>query len=327
MPRAALRNIESERTTTPPPTGVDATRSLTGTRRTSVGQLSAALGWIGVGIGLAEILMPRTIAQTAGLPIQPRLMRVLGTRELVTSAGILLQSQQTGWRWSRVAGDVLDLSLLAWMGRRHQHRRLSLLTALLAGMTALDMLAAYDKRRQRVAQRLTSGDLRMHKSLYIQRPADECYRFWRNFENFPYFMQHVEAVQVVDATHTHWRVRTPLGQPIEWTAELFSDIPARQLGWRTIAGSAIEHTGVVRFVPTTAGNSTRLDIDMRYHAPSSKAGVMLAKILGEEPSQQIDDDLRRSKQLIETGEIATTVGQPSGRRGALVRLLRRGESS
>lgn len=327
MPQSGLSSIEPERACAHSPAQIDAVLSPTNRQRTTIAQLGVALAWIGIGIGITELLVPRALARTAGLPARPRLLQAIGTRELITNAGILLQPQKGGWGWSRVAGDVLDLSLLAWVGQRHPHRRLPPLTAILAGMTVLDMLAAYDKQRQSVSQRVTAGVVRIHKLLYIQRPADECYRFWRNFENFPYFMQHVAAVQVVDATHTHWRVRVPLGQHVDWTVELFSDIPARQLGWRTIAGSAVEHTGVVRFLPTIADNNTRLDIDMRYHAPLNQAGVMLAKILSEEPSQKIDDDLRRFKQLIETGEIATTAGQPSGRRGALVRLMRRGERS
>lgn len=295
--------------------------------RLTAARLGAALGWLGVGIGIAELLAPRALAQTMGLPARPQLMRAMGLREIVTSAGILLQPHQSGWRWSRVAGDLLDLSLLAWIGRGHPHRRLTTMTALVAGLTALDTLAACDKRRQRAMRRDTSGAIRIHRSLHIQRPAEACYRFWRNFENFPQFMQHVEAVQVVDATRTHWCMRTPLGQHVEWTAELFSDIPSQQLAWRTLEGSAIEHTGIVRFLPALNDKSTRLDIEMRYDAGFGKASVTLAKIFGEEPSQQMDNDLRRFKQLMETGEIATTTGQSAGRRSTLAQLMHWGVRS
>ena len=291
--------------------------------RLTAARLGMALGWLGVGIGIAELLMPRRVTQTTGLPARPQLVRAIGVREIVTSAGILLQPHQSGWRWSRVAGDMLDLSLLAWVSRGHQDRRLTTVTALVAGLTALDSLTAYDSRRQRSVRREAPGVIRIHKSLHIQRPAEACYRFWRNFENFPQFMQHVESVQVVDATRTHWRVRAPLGQHVEWTAELFSDVPSQQLAWRTLAGSSVEHTGVVRFLPSLDNKSTRIDIEMSYHAPFGKAGVMLARIFGEEPSQQVDDDLRRFKQLIETGEISTTTGQSAGRRSPLLRLLHR----
>lgn len=285
-------------------------------------RLSEILGWAGVGIGLIELLMPRRVAVITGLPSHSSLLRLMGTREMITSAGLLLQPHRSGWRWSRVAGDLLDLSVLAWAGQRQPQRRLTVLTALVAGMTALDVLAASDSRSPRRV-RTSPGLVRIHKSLHIQRPPEVCYQFWRNFENFPQFMQHVEAVQAVDATRTHWRVKAPLGQHVDWTAELFSDIPSQQLAWRTLEGSAIEHTGVVRFLPSPNDKSTRLDIEMSYHAPFGKAGVVLAKIFGEEPSQQMDDDLRRFKQLIETGEIATTTGQSTGRRSPRVHLLPR----
>ena len=254
-------------------------------------------------------------------------MRAMGMREIVTSAGILLQPHQSGWRLSRVAGDLLDLSLLTWISRGHPHRRLTTMTALVAGLTALDTLAACDNRRQRAMRRDTPDVNRIHRSLHIQRPAEACYRFWRNFENFPQFMQHVEAVQVVDTTRTHWCIRTPVGQHVEWTAELFSDIPSQQLAWRTLGGSAIEHIGIVRFLPALNDKSTRLDIEMRYEAASGKAGVILAKIFDEQPSQQMDDDLRRFKQLMETGEIATTTGQSAGRRSTLAQLMHWGVRS
>lgn len=325
MQQFALRTVDADRPGFVMPSSkhpVPAARS-----QWTAARLGVALGWLGVGIGIAELLMPRRVAQTTGLPARPRVMQAMGVREIVTSAGILLQPHQSGWRWSRVAGDMLDLSLLAWISRDHQNRRLTSMAALVAGLTALDALAAYDSQRQGAMRKETPGVVRIHKSLHIQRPVETCYRFWRNFENFPQFMQHVEAVQAVDATRTHWRVKAPLGQHVDWTAELFSDIPSQQLAWRTLEGSAVEHTGVVRFLPSPNDKSTRLDIEMSYHTPFGKAGVMLAKLLGEDPAQQMDDDLRRFKQLLETGEIATTAGQSAGRRSALVRMLHRGARS
>lgn len=324
MQQFALRTVDTDRPGHQAPFSRPAAPAVR--TRFTAARLGVALGWVGVGIGIAELLAPRALAHTTGLPSRPRLIRAMGVREIVTGAGLLMKPHQSGWRWSRVAGDMLDLSLLAWISRNHPNRRLTGMAALVAGLTALDMLAAYDSR-QRAPHRETPGVIRIHKSLHIQRPVEACYRFWRNFENFPQFMQHVEAVQVVDATRTHWRIRAPFGQHIEWTAELFSDIPSQQLAWRTLAGSSVEHTGVVRFLPAPDNKSTRIDLDMSYHTPLGKAGLMLAKIFGEAPAQLIDEDLRRFKQLIETGEIATTAGQSAGRRSTLVRLLHRGERS
>jgi uncharacterized membrane protein len=289
--------------------------------KTSAARLGVALGWVGVGIGIAELLMPRAMAKTTGLP--PRSVRALGTLELLASAGTLLQHRQPAWRWSRIAGDLIDLSLLAWAGRRTSNVRLPLITALFAGMTALDVLSAYDGQRQGARQGGLPSTLRICKSFHIQRSPEACYRFWRNFENFPKFMSDVDSVQVIDATRTHWRMRATRGEPVEWTVELFSDIPSQQLGWRTIADSPLEHSGVVKFLPAYGHTSTRLDIDIIYKIPIGQPMDLLSLLFTDEPARRWEDDLRRFKQLIETGEIATTLGQSSGRRGALVRQLHR----
>jgi uncharacterized membrane protein len=161
----------------------------------------------------------------------------------------------------------------------------------------------------------------VRQALNINRSPEDCYRFWRDFQNFPNFMQHVDEVRMLDATRSHWKVRAPLGRQVEWTAELVSDVPAQQLGWRTLDDAAIANAGVVRFAPGTGGRGTRVQVDLDYAAPLGKAGMRLAQWLGEEPSLQVAQDLRRFKQLIETGEIPTTTGQPAGRRSLLVRAL------
>lgn len=294
-------------------------------RPTAAASLGMALGWLGVGLGLAGLLMPRRMARASGLDGRTRTLRAVGLRELATGAGILLRPHKPGWLWSRVAGDAMDLGLLAYAGRRSRGNRVALASALVAGITVLDLLAAYDNQRiARASQREAPGTIRVRKSLNINRSPEECYRFWRDVENFPSFMQHVDEVRSIDATRSHWKVRAPLGQYVEWTAELSSDVPSQQLGWRTLEGSGIDHTGVVRFSPGIGGRGTRVQVDLSYRAPLGKAGAQVAKLFGEEPSQQIEEDLRRFKQLIETGEIPTTIGQPSGKRSLLGRMVHKG---
>ncbi len=294
-------------------------------RPTAAAGLGMALGWLGVGLGLASLLMPRRMASSAGMPGRTRTLRAIGLRELATGAGILLRPHKPGWLWSRVAGDAMDLGLLAAAGRRSRDNRVALASALVAGITVLDLLAAYDNQRMaRAGRREEPGAIRVRKSLNINRTPDECYRFWRNFENFPSFMQHVDEVQTIDATRSHWKVRAPLGRHVEWNAELSSDVPSQQLGWRTLEGAGIEHSGVVRFSPGIGGRGTRVQVDLAYRAPLGKAGAQMAKLFGEEPSQQIEEDLRRFKQLIETGEIPTTTGQPSGQRSLVGRIVHKG---
>lgn len=289
-------------------------------------ELGQLLGWFSVGLGLAELLMPRRIARAAGMVARPRLLRAMGLRELVSGAGILTRPHPGGWLWSRVAGDAIDLALLGVAGRRTHNQRLAFVTAAVTGITVLDLLASAAQSRRFGAAQAMEASRAMHvkKSLTVNRGAEECYRFWRNFENFPRFMAHLDSVQQVDTHRSHWVAHAPLGRQLEWTAELTTDRPGLELGWRSVAGSDIEHVGAVRFSAAPGGRGTRIDVDVDYVPPFGKAGVTVAKLFGEEPARQIDEDLRRFKQLIETGEIATTVGQSAGKRGTLTRLLRKG---
>ncbi len=294
--------------------------------------LGNTLGWISLGLGAAALLRPRTLTRAAALECGDRTMhavRAIGARELATGAGLLMRPHKPGWLWARVAGDALDLGLLAAAGRRRHGNRIAMASALMAGLATLDLLAAWSRqqlpRNEAPATAATAGRVRVRKALEINRPPEACYRFWRDFGNFPGFMQHVEAVRMIDATRSHWTVRAPLGRRVEWTAELSSDVPSQQLGWRTLAGSEIEHAGVVHFAPGIGGRGTRVQIDLDYVAPLGQAGARLARLFGEEPSQQVAEDLRRFKQLIETGEIPTTVGQPSGRRSLLGRAVHKGQ--
>ena len=154
------------------------------------------------------------------------------------------------------------------------------------------------------------------KSLNVNRSPEACYQFWRDFGNFPRFMPHVERVDVVDAMHSHWYVRTPLRRAVEWHAELVSDVPAQQLGWRTMSGAERVHTAVVRFNPLPGRRGTRMEADFECDLSMGTDGVMSAYLNGDELSRSLREDLRRFKQLIETGEIPTTVGQPRGQRSA-----------
>ena len=193
----------------------------------------------------------------------------------------------------------------------------------------LDLLVAWNNTsRLRLAPQVTrskrTGTTQVKKSLDVNRSPETCYRFWRDIENFPRFMPHVEQVESLDGTHSRWRVRGPLRQTVQWEAELTSDIPGQQLGWRAMSGAELAHTGLVRFSPAPGQRGTRIEVEFSFHPPLGKAGVMLARMTGEEPSQQISEDLRRFKQLIETGEIPTTIGQPAGRRSVTGRMIHKG---
>jgi uncharacterized membrane protein len=157
-----------------------------------------------------------------------------------------------------------------------------------------------------------SGKVHVTKSVTINKPAAELYRFWRNFENLPVFMSHLESVSAGDETHSHWKASAPFAYSVEWDAEVTSDIENERIGWRSIQGSDIANSGVVEF-HSTADRGTEVKVHLTYEAPGGRLGALAAKLFGEEPGQQVAEDLRRFKALMEAGSIMKVEGQPSGR--------------
>jgi uncharacterized membrane protein len=151
------------------------------------------------------------------------------------------------------------------------------------------------------------------KTVTVDRPVEEVYHFWRNFENLPRFMKHLEAVRVKDSVHSHWVAKAPMGANVEWDAEIINEIPYEVIGWRSMANADIANAGSVRFSPAPGGQGTEVRVTLEYVPPAGIVGMAIAKLLGEEPSIQIEEDLNRFKQLMETGEVTTTDEQTSGR--------------
>ncbi len=145
--------------------------------------------------------------------------------------------------------------------------------------------------------------IRVRKSITVNRPADEVYGFWRNFENLPRFMHHLESVQVTGAGRSHWKAKAPAGTSVEWDAETTEDRPNELIAWRSVEGADVSNAGEVRFVPAPGGRGTEIHVDLRYDPPAGKLGALVAKLFGEEPNQQVDGDLRRFKQVLEIGEV------------------------
>jgi uncharacterized membrane protein len=147
----------------------------------------------------------------------------------------------------------------------------------------------------------------------INRPPEELYRFWRNLENLPRFMRHIQSVRVIDEKHSHWVAKGPAGKTVEWDAEIINDIENRLIGWRSIPGSDVDSGGSVRFEPALGNRGTEVRISLQYNPPGGSVGAAIAKLLGQDPKKHILEDLRRFKHLMETGEIPTTEGQPACR--------------
>ena len=143
--------------------------------------------------------------------------------------------------------------------------------------------------------------VRVDESIVLNRPRSEVYRFWRNLENLPRFMDHLEAVTVLDEERSHWVAKGPAGTRVEWDAVIHNEIPNELLAWRSLEGSEVDNAGSVHFRPTETGD-TEVRVVLRYDPPAGRLGAAVARLFGEDPSRQVADDLRRLKQVVEAGE-------------------------
>lgn len=281
-------------------------------------QLTQLLGWFSIGVGLAALIGPRALGRAIGVGDRPALLRAVGMRELASGLGLLSERAPGAWAWSRVGGDAMDLALLGGASRQRgaDPRKIAIAAAGVLGITALDTYAA---QRLTASQSAEAPQIVVTETIAINAPPEVIYRFWKNLENLPLFMHHLEAVSATSDRTSHWVARAPASTSVEWDAEIVDDQPDRRVGWRTLPGSEVTHEGMVTFEPAPGERGTIVRVDMLYRPPAGKVGAQIARLFGEEPRQQINDDLRRLKQLLETGEIATTIGQPSGRRSLLGR--------
>jgi uncharacterized membrane protein len=156
--------------------------------------------------------------------------------------------------------------------------------------------------------------IHVEESVTINKPISTLYRFWRDIENLPSFMEHLASVSVREEGVSHWVANGPARMRVEWDARIINDVQDKVIGWQSLTGSTISTAGSVNFDEDPHG--TRVTVHLQYNPPGGRMGAAFAKIFGEEPNQTVREDLRRFKQLMETGEIPTTVGQPSGRRSS-----------
>jgi uncharacterized membrane protein len=154
--------------------------------------------------------------------------------------------------------------------------------------------------------------IKIVRSVTIDRSPQDLFKFWRNFENLPRFMANLVSV-TTHGDRSHWVARGPMGKQVGWDAEIITEEPNRRIGWRSLEGSEVATAGSVHFTPAPGGRGTEVKVEMKYEPPAGKVGALIAKLFGEDPERQIREDLLRFKQLMETGEIPTTAGQPSSR--------------
>lgn len=300
-------------------------------RRDAAESLERGLGWFSIGLGAAAVAAPRAVCWLSGVR-SPTLMRLVGTRELAAGIGILTQRDRAPWLWSRVVGDTLDLAGLSFaLTRRGSRGRAAVALAAVAGVTALDVLAAVRLAGSRAGGSApgVSGrtDIYLERSIAVSKSPQECYRFWRSFENLPRFMHSLESVRQVDERRSRWVAKGPMAMRLEWTSEITTDRPGEEIAWRTLDDSGAANAGSVRFEAAPAGRGTIVRVSLHYSPLGGALGAGLVKLLGHDPQSRIREDLRRFKQVMETGEIPTTRGQPTGRRGLFGRFTQWGLSS
>jgi uncharacterized membrane protein len=144
---------------------------------------------------------------------------------------------------------------------------------------------------------------RVEQAVTINRAREDLFRFWRNFENLPRFMDNLESVTRLDDRRSHWVAKGPAGARVEWDAEIHNEIENELIAWRSLADSDVDHAGSVHFTPRADGG-TEVRVILRYSPPAGKLGTAAARLAGEDPAQQVADDLRRFRQVMEAGEVS-----------------------
>ena len=332
--------------------------------RTS-GGLGRALGVASFALGAPLLAVPGRVLRALGLDDTPgtsAMARGVGVRELAAGAGILAQRRPVPGLWARVAGDGMDLALLAnalrsgpagsrsgrrpratrraasrsgWRpwptGRTASSRRRRnaganprtvAAVAAVAGIAAVDVLAAV-RAGKRLDPTRTSEDgaFTVSAGVTVNRSMDDAYGLWRDFSRLPEFMVHLESVS---ADGKHWVARRPGGGTVDWDAEIVADVANQRLAWRSVSHAEVPNSGEVTFQPAPGGRGTEVRVRLTYEPPLGAAGNAVARLLGEEPRQQVTDDLRRFKQVLETGEVVRSAGSPEGVRSGRLPTQRPG---
>jgi uncharacterized membrane protein len=277
---------------------ISAVRSDASAERADATGLIRGLGWLGVAIGVGELAMPRLLASAIGVDpdgAAPAILRAIGVREIATSAAVLARPDLPAPRWTRVIGDVIDLGLLglALTTPGTAKRRLAVALGMVAGVTALDVLAA--RRRGQVRQPLP-----VIASVTINKPPLEVYEFYRRFEQLPLFMDYLVSVEQHGNRRSTWTARLPVGGTVRWEAEILEDRPGEALSWRSIEGSRLQTRGRVTFTRAPGRDMTEVRVELQLGVLGRGPSLALARLFAR---PQVRGDLRRLKQVMETGEV------------------------
>jgi uncharacterized membrane protein len=216
-------------------------------------------------------------------------------------------------RRERWISAVAAAAVVAYALRRRRGRGLmlpfagALLGRAVSGRCAVNQVlgrnSALDEPASSVASVRRGDGVRVDERIVLNRARSEVYRFWRNLENLPRFMDHLESVTVLDEERSHWVAKGPAGTRVEWDAVIHNEIPNALIAWRSLEGSEVDNAGSVHFSPTENGD-TEVRVVLRYDPPAGRMGAAVAWLFGEEPSRQVAEDLRRLKQVVEATDPA-----------------------
>ena len=273
-------------------------------------KLAQGLGWFSIGLGTAQILAPRVMSRLVGVKDADNntgLMRALGVREIAAGIGLLADPKPTGFAAARVAGDAMDLALMArtLATPENDRGRALVATAFVVGAGILDVLAT--EQLSATAPKVTHPDrsgeaLSVKRSVTVNRPVEEVYAFWQNFENLPQFMKHLDSVETTGENTSRWSAGSALGQSVQWDVQLVERQPNRLLSWKTVGISDITGHGQVEFRPAPGGRGTEVHANISYQVPGGAVGKRLARIFRDIPGVTIENQLNVFKQIMETGE-------------------------
>jgi uncharacterized membrane protein len=273
--------------------------------------LVRVLGALSAGTAVPQLLTPGAFGRAIGIgdgPRQGAATAVVGVREVAAAVG-LLRWPSPVWLWARVGGDVMDLTLLGLALKRpsnYDKRRTAAAIAAAVGITGVDVYAAATRSPRR-------AEVRVSASVTVATPAIQAYDLWRRLEVLPSFMAQLDEVTMTGPATSHWRVSAPFGRTVEWDAEIIGDVAGEWLAWRSLDKAAVYSEGDVRFTPAPGRRGTEVHVTLRYSKPAARLAAAAARYFGPNPSLRLDDDLRRFKQVAETGEVVRSEGAPGGK--------------
>ena len=252
-----------------------------------------------------EVVMRDARNRAQGLAAEGRSLIETGKRDGLVPAGTALagMAQGTAGAWRRTHWSPAQRAIAGAVGA-------AVATAgyFRGGIKGVAMcalgsaLVARSSANEQLSDVLRHHGVVIEKSILVDAPVPQVFAYWRNLENLPQWMSHVREVKNLGGDRYHWVVDGPAGSAVEWDSELLNVEENREMTWRSVGDSQVEHVGRIRFEETGNGSGTRIHVQMRYTPPGGVIGHAIARAFGTDPKSHMDDDLARMKMAIETGK-------------------------